>query len=315
MNFALAPIALFCFNRPLHLERTLESLMACEGFDRSPIYVFADGPRRDADLQRTAAVRQVLADHLPARAMVTTQPQNVGLARNIVDGVTAVCAAHGRVIVLEDDLVLDPRFLGFMNSALDRYADDPQVYQVAGHAFESSAFAGRSEAMLLPWPSSWGWATWKRAWDIYDGEARGWQELSTDSVLRRRFNLDNAYDYSTMLERQMRGEVQSWAVRWYWSMFRVNGLAVFPPFSLVGNTGFDGSGTHGRGWLRGRTTAAAPMSSTQAILMPGSRFDETLRQQARDAIWAHNGGWLGHAVDRIRRPLGRLRSRLTRVSR
>jgi hypothetical protein len=312
MSRTMAPIALFCFNRPRHLARTLDSLMACEGFDSSPIFVFADGPRRDADQAATSAVREVLAARLPSRAKVSVRPVNAGLARNIVDGVGSVCAAHGRVIVLEDDLLLDPRFLTFMNDALDRYANDAAVYQVAGHSFESPAFANRSEAMLLPWVTSWGWATWQRAWDSYDEHATGWRDLAANAALRRRFNLDNAYDYATMLERQMRGELQSWAVRWYWSIFRADGLAVFPPFSLVDNTGFDGSGTHGRGWLRGRKPAITRRPPTQAILLPGPTLDETLRQQARDAIWAHNGGWLGHVVDRIRRPLGRLRNRFRR---
>ena len=75
---------------------------------------------------------------------------------------------------------------------------------------------------------------------------KDWEKLRADRVLRRCLNLDGAYDYATMLIRQMAATRSSWAVRWYWTVL-MNGLALFPPFSMVRNTGFDGSGTHGRG--------------------------------------------------------------------
>jgi Glycosyltransferase like family 2 len=304
MSQPQAPIVLFCFNRPQHLERTLASLMACPGYEASPIFVYADGPRHDADRPLVAAVHEVLARRLPASATVVTRSANVGLSANIIEGVTAVCATYGQAIVLEDDLLLDPRFLQFVNDALRRYADVENVYQVSGFMFDAPALKGRREAVLLPWSTSWGWATWQRAWQQFDPSATGWEALERDPALRRRFNLGNTYDYASMLERQMNGQINSWAVRWYWTLFRAAALAVYPPFNLVDNTGFDGSGTHGRGWLRRfaqRADAAAP---TGDILLPDAVVvDQRIHQQVLAAIWRCNGGWLGHAVSRARQAI------------
>jgi Glycosyltransferase like family 2 len=315
MTRTYAPVVLFCFNRPRHLARTIDSLIACPEFGSSELFVYVDGPRNAADNQAVAAVRDVLASRLPETATVVARPSNVGLARNIVEGVDALCASHGRVIVIEDDLLLDRRFLTFMNDALDRYCDEPRVYQVAGHTFETPAFSRGEDAVLLPWPTSWGWATWKRAWAHFDPRATGWEELARDRSLRRRFNLDNAYDYATMLERQMGGFIQSWAVRWYWTLFRADALAVYPPFTLVENAGFDGTGTHGRGWLRRvRRSAPQPTASGRIHLPWPVTLDERIRLHARNAIWTYNGGWIGYLADRVRRPLGKLRQRMRRCA-
>ena len=177
--------------------------------------------------------------------------------------------------------------------------------------FDVPALQGRHEAVVLPWGTSWGWATWQRAWDRFDPLATGWESLAADAAMRRRFNLDGAYDYASMLENQMLGRRHSWAIRWYWTMFKASALAVFPPFTLVDNTGFDGTGTHGRGWLRsfGRPRATPTQASTGSIALPETAVvDGHVRAAVRDALWRHNGGWLGHAVDRARRAIGPLRA-------
>ena len=308
MNSLNAPVALFCFNRPQHLERMLTSLMACRGFESTSLFVYADGPRHEADRPLVAAVREALARRLPASATVIARPANVGLAANIIDGVSTLCQTHGRVIVIEDDLLLDPRFLHFMNEALERYADMAHVYQISGYMFDVPALAGQREAVFLPHSSTWGWATWQRAWQHFDPLATGWQTLTRDATMRRRFNLDNAYDYASMLESHMRGHINSWGVRWYWTVFKAGALVVFPPFSLVDNTGFDGSGTHGRGWLRRFGHAGAAAVPSGPISLPGSAvLDERIRRQVRDTVWRHNGSWLGQMVSRGRRAVQRLR--------
>lgn len=72
----------------------------------------------------------------------------------------------------------------------------------------------------------------------------GYLQLKTDLVLRKRFNLNGAYDYFSMLEYQLAGKVDSWAIRWYLSTFLLSGLTLYPRQSLILNVGFDGTGTH-----------------------------------------------------------------------
>jgi hypothetical protein len=240
-----APIALFVYKRPEHAVRTIESLKACFGYDESAIYVFADGPRTEADIPAVNATRAAVRELVGPRAVVAEQDKNRGLANSIIAGTTEICERHGRVVVLEDDLVVAPSFLQFLNEGLERFEGEPRVMQVSGHMFDVPELADSREALFLPMTTSWGWATWKRAWDQFDPSAHGWRELLAGDEARR-FDLGGRYDYCEMLKRQMEGRVDSWAIRWYYSVFAKGGLVLYPPRSLVANSGFDGTGTHGR---------------------------------------------------------------------
>lgn len=303
-----APIVVFAYRRPEHLRRTLQSLMQCSGFVGSPVIVYGDGPQSEDERASTEATRQVAREMLGSRAEYHFSDTNLGLSQSVIRGVTEVTDRFGRAIVLEDDLQVAPGFLAYMNSALDRYAEDSSVFQVSGYMFDVPEFAARRTAMFLPLTVSWGWATWKRAWDRFDPAAKGWEALRSDRGLRQRFNLDGAYDYSTMLERQMAGRSDSWAVRWYWTVFRAGGLVLFPPLTLVSNTGLDGSGTHGRGRLKRFGHAHPGQACGGPIELPArGEVSEEAFSRVRAAVWRQNGGWLGQAAARLARLGHRLR--------
>jgi len=303
-----APIAVFAYRRAGHMRRTLDSLGKCHDFADSPLYVFADGSKGAADAADVTAVRSVAREMLGGRAEYRLSAINRGLSASILGGVATVFERHDRVIVVEDDMELSPGFLRYMNSALQRYQHEPRVMQVSGHMFEVPEFTSRGEALFLPLTTSWGWATWRRAWQSFDAQASGWAELARDSSLRRRFNLDGAFDYATMLESQMTGIGDSWAIRWYWSVFRDDAFAVFPPVSMVRNTGMDGSGTHGRGLLRRLRPSPAELHAGPLQLPDHIGVDEEDLAAVRRALWRDNAGAVGMAVDWIRRRrLNRLR--------
>lgn len=240
-----APIALFIYNRPEHSRRTIEALQRCPEFKESPVFVFSDGPRKAANEPDVLKARAVARTALEGHANFSEAPTNRGLARSIIGGVSRLCEEFGRVIVVEDDLVVSPQFLTYMNAALDRYSQDERIMQISGYMFPITAFSDRTDAFFLPFTTSWGWATWARAWKHFDATANGWERLEQDASLRHRFNLHGSFDYFHMLKLQLAGAVDSWAIRWYWSVFKKHGVILYPPFTLVKNEGFDGTGTHG----------------------------------------------------------------------
>jgi hypothetical protein len=241
-----APIALFVYNRPIHARRTIEALAANPEAHQSDLYVFSDGPKNDQSVQQVDEVRRLMETVTGFRRVeIVRRPRNLGLSASIVGGVGALCNEFGRAIVVEDDLLVSPTFLAFMNDALARYADSLDVMQVSGYMFPVAA-SRSDEAVFLPLISCWGWATWKRAWDLYDPDMRAFADLEQDRALRRRFDLDGAYGYFDMLRRQRAGAIDSWGVRWLLSVFMRDGLVLYPPRTMVDNIGFDGSGTHGK---------------------------------------------------------------------
>jgi hypothetical protein len=244
------PIALFTYNRAEHTARVLDSLADCARLDECSLHVYCDAPKRAEHAESVAASRQVVRERAAKLgAKVIERERNLGLARSVVDGVTDLCNRFGRVIVLEDDLVLNPSFLNYMLQALDRYAGEQNVYQVSGYMFPIAQPA-TPDAFFLPLITTWGWATWKRAWRIFDWDASEAREELKDPALRRRFDLNNSYPYSTILENQLNGATDSWGILFWWQVFKARGLALHPRQSLVWNGGFDSTGTNcgDEGW-------------------------------------------------------------------
>ena len=275
--------------------------MRCKEFADSPLIIYFDGPRDNTELANVEATRAVAKELLGTRARYIFHEKNIGLAQSVINGVNETLALYGRAIIVEDDLWVSPQFLEFMNNALDRYADDDSVLQISGYLFGKPELESQTTAIFQPFIGSWGWATWQRAWRSFDPDAKGWLSLRTDSEARRRFNLDNSYDYATMLFSQMTCQGQSWAIRWYWSVFKANGLVLYPPFSLVRNTGLDGSGTHGRGRLRRIPEDTPGLQNELAIELPETlEIHQPSFDSVKKALRWRNGLWLARVVDKLR---------------
>ncbi len=236
-----APIAIFAFNRPRHVDRLIDSLFSNEQFSRSAVFVFCDGPRTARDQDAVALTRSVVRRRLGSHAQITERERNTGLAQSVIVGVTDLCARYGRVIVLEDDLVLHSHCLGFLNAALRRYADEPGIYHVNAYRYPLPPAATPSFSRLV---SSWGWATWQRAWLNFEPDASELERRIRNADLISAMNFGDAFPYYGMLQSQARGKIDSWAIRWYASVLLQGGLAICPNVSQVRNYGFDNSGVH-----------------------------------------------------------------------
>ena len=239
-----APIVLFVYNRPAHTRQTITALQANHGASHSDLFVYSDAAKNAESAAGVAQVREYIRSVGGFKSVtIHEQPENWGLARSVIHGVTQITARYGRAIVLEDDLRTSPNFLEYMNTGLDRYASDERVMQIAGYMFAVDLKIDE-DALFLPFISSWGWATWDRAWRHFDRREDYFEQILNDPATRRRFDLNGRYKYSRILRAQQRKTVDSWAVFWYVSVFLRNGLALFPKRTLVKNLGFDGSGVN-----------------------------------------------------------------------
>ena len=225
----------------------------------SELYIFADGPRPGSE-EAVAAVRQVIARPWKfGRVTVVERRENRGLAANVIDGVTSLLERYDRVIVLEDDLVVAPYFLRFMNDALELYRDEPRV----GHIQACDFTGDRSlpDIFLIKFTGSWGWGTWRRAWRYFNPDGAALLRVfEQDKRLSRTFDFNGKYRFTRMLRRQVEGKNNSWAIRWNASLFLNDILSLNVGRSLVRNIGFDGSGTNcGGGHLYDSELYMAPL--------------------------------------------------------
>lgn len=239
----LAPILLFAYNRPRHLQHTVEALAHNPLAQESELFVFSDGARTEDDHEDVELVRSYIHTIEGFKTVHRIErDRNYGLAANIIDGVTDIVNRYGRVIVLEDDLVTAPGFLQFMNDALDTYADEPRVGHIQAYDFTQNPRL--PETFLIKFTGSWGWATWQRAWQHFNPDGQYLLNELHRRHLTRRFDFNGKYGFTRMLRRQVEGKNNSWAIRWNASLFLQDILSLNVGRSLVQNEGFDGSGTH-----------------------------------------------------------------------
>lgn len=236
----VTPIAVFAYNRPSHLQLTLEALGKCSGYKECPIYIFCDAPKNNQNLM------PVRATHAVADAWVELQGEGTVIKRegnqgylNLTKGITEICNKYGRVIVVEDDILVSPDFLDYARKSLDRYENDSHVYMVSGFMYPDCQ-PDIPSTFFLPTAHIWGWATWKRAWDQYSLVPDGWEELMKDPEQSRRFDYDGTVPFSSLLQEAVTSNPPhaiTWDVQWAFTIFKNHGLALYPSRSLVWNTG------------------------------------------------------------------------------
>ena len=240
----LSPIVLFAYNRPGITEKTLKYLEKNDLANKSELIVFCDAPKSKIDNHQVNLTIKVIEKNWNFKSVkIIKRNKNLGLLENISTGVSEVIESHDTVIVLEDDLETSKNFLTFMNSALNYFKSSKEVFHISGYNlphFKSE----KQEIICTHLPFSWGWATWKEQWKKFN--------ISTNSLIKEAslienmnlFNYEYQGDFLYQLQRNIRGDLQSWAIRWYIHIYNKQGLCVSPSRSLVGNRGFTKEATN-----------------------------------------------------------------------
>lgn len=239
----LSPIALFVYNRPGHTKKTIDALSRNLLAEESDLYIFSDGIKAGTSESPVHEVREYIKSVTGFKSVTRIEREtNIGLSANIIGGVKQLIDAHGKVIVLEDDLVTSPFFLKYMNDSLQIYEKEEQVISVHGYVYPVQPVL--PEIFFLRGADCWGWATWKRGWDLFEPDGEILLKKLLETKQTGTFDFDGSYPYTESLKDQIQGKTNSWAIRWYASAFLSNRFTMYPGKSLVSNIGGDGTGTH-----------------------------------------------------------------------
>ena len=219
----------------------MEALQKNELAQESELFIYADAPKNEEATLKVHEVRQYIHSITGFKKVhIIEREKNWGLADNIVDGVTTIVNRFGKIIVLEDDLVTSPFFITYMNKALQLYENVGNVYSVSANMFPIEDSLRKT--VLLPLIATWGWGTWKAQWDSASWVNDDYNIMFQSQELQKRFNLAD-YSYIDILKLPFS---KSWGIRWYFHVFKRNGLSVYPTRSLIKNVGLDGSGENCR---------------------------------------------------------------------
>ncbi len=244
----LVPIAIFVYSRPEHTRNMIESLAKNNLAKESNVYIFSDNAKQEKNVNDVKKVREYI-DEIPAMnyfktVTITKAEKNKGLAKSVIEGVTELINKYGKVIVIEDDLILSKYYLEYMNEALEFYEKDNRIWSISGYNSQIEIPKNYRKDIYLGYRGcSWGWATWKDRWNTVDWYVKDYKKFKHNIHRRRKFNKGGP-DMAQMLDAQMNNLIDSWAIRWCYEQSKQNKFTIYPVKSLVINQGLDGSGTH-----------------------------------------------------------------------
>ncbi len=278
---ALAPIVLFVYNRADKVQRLVESLAKNPEAIDSTVYIFSDGAKNETGEEKIQQVRDYI-DTLPSsglfqNVLIRKSPVNKGLANSIISGVTEVMDTHGKAIVIEDDNILASDYLAYMNGALDYYENDPQIWAINGFSREMNYPENYPhDLFLIQRSSSYTWASWKNRWDKIDWNPYIYPGFLWNRRQRKAF-ARYGQDRPVMMDAQLCGKVNSWAIRFDYSMMVNDMYCVTPRVSRAVCTGNDGSGTHSK--KENRSFDAKLSDGSNPVKLEPLQVNESIRKE------------------------------------
>lgn len=246
----MVPIIVFAYNRPDSLITTIEALKKNPEAQKSNLHIYVDGYRASklSDKENVYKVIEICKSINGFKSVICKfSDQNKGLGPSIISGVSEVINTYGSAIIIEDDLIVQPNFLKFMNDGLEIYKENKEVWSICGYTNKIKVLDYKYDAYFCPRSSSWGWGTWADRWNSVDWTFNNWEEWKNR---RKEFNKWGGSDCFSMLEGCRNGKNKSWAIRFCFNQFLQNKLSLFPIKSLIINEGFDGSGTNCKKYSR-----------------------------------------------------------------
>jgi hypothetical protein len=245
------PVAIFCYKRIESFQLTLRALQANYLASETDLFIYSDAGKNDSERRNIEMVRSLIKGIEGFKTVsIFEGVRNKGLANSIISGTTHVLKSHEAVIVMEDDLITTPNFLTYMNAALKRYQHEKSVFSISGYSFnllnKVEVPGCKHDAYFLNRGWSWGWGTWKDRWEGIDWEVKDYENFKKNHKAKREFSAGGS-DLNKMLAHQMKGKLDSWAIKWFYHQFKTGGLTLYPILSKVYNNGFDMLSTHTKG--------------------------------------------------------------------
>jgi hypothetical protein len=169
----------------------------------------------------------------------------LGLRKRVVSGLDWVFSKVDSAIILEDDLVADPSFFRYCEILLKKYENNSKIISISGNNFQFNNKKIKKSYYFSRYVHSWGWASWRRAWDLYDDKMEDWEQLRQSNFLKNIFQNRVLETYWRQIFDLVHDDkVDSWAYRWTYTALKNNMFTIIPNVNLVSNFGFDSDATH-----------------------------------------------------------------------
>ncbi len=232
------PVILLIYNRPDETRRVFNAIKKIEP---DKIFIVADGPKDNRDIDKIFQTRSLVADiDWTDKVYRNYSDKNLGLAKRIESGLNWAFSKVTKAIILEDDCLPTQSFFYFCQKMLDKYEYNKKVMMIGGTNYLIDKTPISHDYFFSKYFSIWGWATWSDAWEMYDAKMNGWPEFKSNKKL--------AESYSKFMQKKLTRDfdlayaqkINSWAIKWFFSCIKNDGLCLVPRLNQISNIGIEG---------------------------------------------------------------------------
>jgi hypothetical protein len=270
------PVLFLIFNRPDTTARVFAAIRAARP---KHLFIAADGPRHshatDADLcSQTRAIIEKI--DWPCELKTKLNDSNLGCKTAVSSAITWFFDNVEEGIILEDDCLPDPSFFDYCEQLLHRYRDEPRIMHISGDNFQKPSREYSADIYFSIYNHIWGWATWKRAWALYDVNMSDFTLHETSEILQSMTDNIAFRDYWLQIfQNTHEGKINTWDYQWTYAMWRKNALAILPRVNLISNIGFGSEGTHTTtiNWMANLPTSELRLQSFPTEIATDVRAD------------------------------------------
>jgi hypothetical protein len=232
------PILFIVFNRPQTTKKVFEAIKKIKP---SKLYIASDGPRKKSNDEINIKVVRDIVSHItwPCIVKKKFRNKNLGCKYSVSRSIDWFFDNESMGIILEDDVLPNDDFFFFMKRMLIFYKNNPKVLMVTGtnylSGFESNPYFFSQHFTI------WGWATWKRAWDLYDVEMKLWNDpVVKNKILLNFKNYWIRKHFELTFNSLSQDYVDTWDIQWVFTCIYNNGFCLTPNNNLISNIGVNG---------------------------------------------------------------------------
>lgn len=240
-----SPVLFLIFNRPYTAERVFEEIRKA----RPPrLYVAADGPRPDRPQERELCelTRAVISNvDWDCEVKTLFREKNLGCGVAVHEAISWFFENEAEGIILEDDILPHPDFFPFCDELLERYRNDDRVAMIGGHNMFYPKIDRESSYGFMSVGHIWGWATWRRAWSMFDYNLERYSRRDFVTALKNIFpDRRQRIYWEWIYDMVDGGRKDIWDYQWTIGLITTHTLCAVPYLNLTKNIGFDANATH-----------------------------------------------------------------------
>ena len=239
------PILFLIFNRPDVTQRVFNQIKIAKP---QHLYVAADGPRPDRhdDIINCRITREII-DQIdwPCELKTLYRAENLGCGFAVCSAISWFFEQVEYGIVLEDDCLADPSFFPFCGALLEKYKDDEDIYLISGTNVQNGIQRGDGSYYFSNYTITWGWASWRRAWNHFRYAIPDYEESFQSGELNHLFRSKQERSYwRKKVKTAVLHKASIWDYQWYFAVWKNKGMGITPNVNLITNIGFRNNAVH-----------------------------------------------------------------------